>query len=149
MGLMIELGKINDHAVFMGYRRLEDGSIGQAEMRSLFRKKKDVIIAVNGKFVIDYTYQDVVSHLNYSKRGKFAYIRLRPFDVQTIIDDDLASKKRKREELSLEGDISVTDEDLEVALDLLRMSPDNCSVTFDNTPGVDIDPTPVIARRTP
>ena len=123
----------------MGYRRLEDGSIGQAEMRSLFRKKKDVIIAVNGQFVIDYTYQDVVSHLNYSKRGKFAYIRLRPFDVQTIIDDDLASKKRKREEF--------TDEDLEVALDLLRMSPDNCSATFDNTPGVDIDPTPVNARR--
>ena len=40
MGLMIELGKINDHAVLMGYRRLEDGSIGQAEMRSLFRKKR-------------------------------------------------------------------------------------------------------------
>ena len=40
MGLMIELGKINDHAVFMGYRRLEDGSIGQAEMRSLFRNER-------------------------------------------------------------------------------------------------------------
>ena len=88
MGLMIKLGKINDHAVFMGYHRLADRSMGQAEMSSLFRQEKDVIIAVNGKFVIDYTYQDVVFHLNYSKRGKFAYIRLRPFDVQTIIDDD-------------------------------------------------------------
>ena len=63
MGLMIKLGKINDYVVFMGYRRLEDGTIGQAEMRSLFRNEKDVIIAVNGVFVIDYTYQDVVSHL--------------------------------------------------------------------------------------
>ena len=47
----------------------------------------------------------------------------------------------KSREHSLEGEISVTDEDMEVALDLLRMSPDNCSATFDNTPDVDIDPT--------
>ena len=39
----------------------------------------------------------------------------------------------------------VNDEDFETALDLLRLSPDNCTATFDNTPDVDIDPAPVNA----
>ena len=43
----------------------------------------------------------------------------------------------------------VTDEDFETALDLLRMSPDNCTATFDNAPDVDIDPAPVNAVSNP
>ena len=39
----------------------------------------------------------------------------------------------------------VTEDDFETALDLLRMSPDYCTATFDNAPDVDIDPAPVNA----
>ena len=39
------------------------------------------------------------------------------------------------------------DEDFETALDLLRITPDNCTATLDNTPDVDIDPVPANAEN--
>ena len=60
------------HVVFNGYRRKSDGSPGPAETGLLLRSRGDIIIAVNGRRIVDehfrpsYSFQEVLQILSHA-----------------------------------------------------------------------------------
>ena len=51
----------------MAYRARLDGSRGPAEINRLLKRHGDIIIAINGKSVLDKTFKEVVSYLKESR----------------------------------------------------------------------------------
>ena len=57
-----------DSTVFHGYRRMGDGSLGQAEIKQVARNSGDIIAAVNGASVVGKHFDEVVSIFKDAKR---------------------------------------------------------------------------------
>jgi hypothetical protein len=74
-GLMMNVGELNGHVAFLGYRQFPDGSRGPAEINRLVRSKGDQIIAVNGVSTIKKTFQEVIALLREAGKAKFAFMR--------------------------------------------------------------------------
>ena len=73
MGLLLNVGEINNCVAFLGYRQLTNGVKGPAEENRLIRRHNDIIIAVNGRSTVGRSFQQVIPMLKES--STFSYVR--------------------------------------------------------------------------
>lgn len=72
-GLLMNVGELDGAVSFLGYRPLDHGVKGPAEVQGLIREVGDVITAINGQSVIGRTFAEVIQVLK--KSTTFAYLR--------------------------------------------------------------------------
>jgi hypothetical protein len=57
-GLLIKIANVKIGVIFTGYRRFQNGDVGPVEAANLFRDRGDLIVSVDGTWIVDKTWEE-------------------------------------------------------------------------------------------
>lgn len=57
-GLLIKIANVKIGVIFTGYRRFQNGDVGPVEANRLFQERGDLIVSVDGTWIVDKTWQE-------------------------------------------------------------------------------------------